>query len=167
MGILANQDQNTLSEINQKYITFSLGDEEYGIPVLQVLEIIKLEKLIQIPHSKDYFMGLMDIRGQVNPIIDLKKKLGIHLDTVDSENQRAIMINASGKKVGLAVDRVSHVIRFPPESIDTGPPSVKTASSRFIFGVGKNKDQFVVLMNLENIFTPEELGELFGIQDEE
>lgn len=156
-----NKEDTSTSEIKQKFITFALGDEEYGIPVLQVLEIIKMDDLIQIPHALDYFMGLMDIRGQVIPIINLKKKLGIHLDTKDSEVERAIIIDSGGRKVGLAVDRVSHVIRFPPEAIDTGPPSVKTASSRFIFGVGKNKDQFVVLMNLESLFSGEEAQELF------
>lgn len=155
------KDQTSVSEIRQKYITFSLGEEEYGIPVLQVLEIIKMDNLIQLPHAKDYFMGLMDIRGQVIPIINLKKKLGIHLDVAAGEMDRAIIIETSGRKVGLAVDRVSHVIRFPPEAIDMGPPSVKSASSRFIFGVGKHKDQFVVLMNLEMLFSVEEVEELF------
>lgn len=154
-------DKKKISEIDQKYITFSLGEEEYGIPVLQVLEIVKVEELIQIPHAQEYFMGLMDIRGQVLPIINLKKKLGIHLESSESDMDRAIIIETGGKKVGLMVDRVSHVIRFPPESIDTGPPSVKTASSRFIFGVGKNKDQFVVLMNLENLFTSDEMDGIF------
>jgi purine-binding chemotaxis protein CheW len=155
------KEQSAVAEIKQKYITFSLGDEEYGIPVLQVLEIIKMDNLIQIPHARDYFMGLMDIRGQVVPIINLKKKLGIHLDTLDTRMDRSIIIQSGGKRVGLAVDRVSHVIRFPPESIDTGPPTVKTASSRFIFGVGKARDQFVVLMNLENLFSSDEVEEVF------
>jgi purine-binding chemotaxis protein CheW len=156
------EDKSSLAEIKQKYITFSLGEEEYGIPVLQVLEIVKIDDLINIPHAREYFVGLMDIRGQVLPIIDLKKKLGIHLEAQRGDLDRAIIIQTSGKKIGLLVDKVSHVIRFPPENIDTGPPSVKSASSRFIFGVGKTKDQFVVLMNLENLFSQEEIEGLFN-----
>jgi len=156
------EDKSSLAEIKQKYITFSLGEEEYGIPVLQVLEIVKIDDLIHIPHARDYFVGLMDIRGQVLPIIDLKKKLGIHLEALRGDLDRAIIIQTGGKKIGLLVDKGSHVIRFPPENIDTGPPSVKSASSRFIFGVGKTKDQFVVLMNLENLFTMEEIEGLFS-----
>ncbi len=159
---LNTEDKSSLAEIKQKYITFSLGEEEYGIPVLQVLEIVKIDDLIHIPHARDYFVGLMDIRGQVLPIIDLKKKLGIHLESLRGDMDRAIIIQTGGKKIGLLVDKVSHVIRFPPENIDTGPPSVKSASSRFIFGVGKNKEQFVVLMNLENLFTQEEIEGLFS-----
>lgn len=150
------------SEVKQKYITFSLGDEDYGIPVLQVIEIVKIDNLIHIPHAMDYFMGLMDIRGHVLPVINLKKKLGIHLESQDTQMDRAIIIETAGKKIGLAVDKVSHVTRFPPESIDAGPPTVKNASTRFIAGVGKHQDQFIVLMNLENLFSAEELAGLFS-----
>ena len=150
----------------QKYITFSLGEEEYGVPVLQVHEIVKMDEIIKIPHSYDYFMGLMDIRGHVIPVIDLKKKLGIQFG--DSENidsiatRRAIIIDVYDKRIGLAVDKVSHVNRFPPESIDSGPPAVKSSANRYIAGVGKFKDQFVVLMSLTNLFTPEEVDNIFG-----
>lgn len=153
-------EKKTDLEIHQKYITFSLGEEDYGIPVLQVLEIVKLEGLISIPQSKDFFLGMMDIRGHVLPVIDLKKKLGIQIDLM-TDFDRAIIIETAGRKVCLAVDRVGHVMRFPPEAIDSGPPTIKNQSSRFITGVGKQNEQFVVLMTLDQLFTPEELDELF------
>lgn len=149
------------TEVEQKYITFSMGDEDYGIPVMQAHEIVRIEELIDIPHSKSYFMGLMDIRGIVLPIIDLRKKLGIGSETDSSALDRAIVIETAGRRVGLAVDRVSHVIRFNPENIDAGPPTIKSASTRFITGVGKHQDRFVVLMNLENLFSAEEMAEFF------
>ncbi len=183
-------------EIQQKYLTFMLGEEEYGIPVLQVAEIVKVENLIKIPHSRNYFLGLMDIRGKVLPIVDLKRKLAIQTDDEDRPPEvgakqadasstgegakpetaaaqavrnarkkldRAIIINMSGRRIGLAVDQVSHVVRFPPESIDPGPPSLKSAASKFVTGVGKNKDEFVVLMNLNHLFTEDEISGLFHV----
>ena len=152
--------QGAASDIHQKYITFSLGEEDYGIPVLQVLEIVKIENLIQLPHSRDYFVGLMDIRGTVLPVINLRKKLGIHMDAGDNQAERAVIIQAGNKRIGLAVDRVSHVHDFPTDSIDAGPATIKSASNRFITGVGKIKDHFVILLNLENLFTVEELAGL-------
>jgi purine-binding chemotaxis protein CheW len=149
------------SEVEQKYIVFSLGDEDYGLPVLQVHEIVRINELIKVPHSRTYFMGLMDIRGRVLPVIDLKKKLGIHLEDAPQKLDRAIILETAGRRVGLSVDKVSHVVRFNADEIDSGPPTVKTVSTRFITGVGKYKDQFVVLMNLENLFSDEELKELF------
>ncbi|MCB1308125.1 MAG: purine-binding chemotaxis protein CheW [Leptospiraceae bacterium] len=152
--------QNSNQEIEQKYLTFILGEEEYGVPVLQVKEVVKVENLIPIPHSRRYFRGLMDIRGRVLPVIDLKQKLGI--DPGESQaQQRAIIIEVQNKRIGLAVDQVSHVVRFPPENIDPGPPSLKSATSKFVTGVGKNRDEFVVLMNLENLFADDELAGLF------
>ena len=164
------RDKNTQSETILKYLTFSLGIEEYGIPVLQVLEIIKINKLIEVPHAKKYFLGLMDVRGHVVPVIDLKTKLGIfysededldeagkHEDEEDEFGDRAIIIKAFGKRVGLAVDKVSHVHNFNTNSIDVGPASMKNASSRYITGVGKIKDNFVILLDLENLFTEGEI----------
>ena len=153
--------KRSISEVEQKYIVFSLGDEEYGLPVLQVHEIVRLTELIKVPHSREYFMGLMDIRGRVLPVINLKRKLGIHLDEEESALDRAIILETGGRRVGLSVDKVSHVVRLASEEIDSGPPTVKTVSTRFITGVGKHKDRFVVLMNLEHLFSDEELQELF------
>ncbi|MCB1138561.1 MAG: purine-binding chemotaxis protein CheW [Leptospiraceae bacterium] len=153
--------KKALSEVEQKYIVFSLGEEEYGLPVLQVHEIVRLSEIIKVPHSREYFMGLMDIRGKVLPVINLKKKLGIHLEDRETVLDRAIILETAGRRVGLSVDRVSHVVRFAAEEIDSGPPTVKTVSTRFITGVGKHKDRFVVLMNLEHLFSDEELEELF------
>ena len=149
-------------ESEQKYITFSLGDEEYGVPVIQVVEIVKMDDLIMIPHSLNYFKGLLDIRKQVVPVIDLKKKLEILLDGDTVTNyDRAIIIKAYGKRIGLAVDHVSHVVRFLPENIDAGPPAVKSSANRYIAGVGKHKDHFIVLINLENLFSPDEIEMIF------
>ncbi len=155
-----SRTRTATDDIQQKFITFSLGEEDYGIPVLQVLEIVKIDTLINLPHSRDYFIGLMDIRGTVIPIINLKRKLGIHIDSTDDKSDRAIMIHAGGKRIGLAVDKVSHVHDFPPDSIDSGPTTIRSASNRFITGVGKIKDQFIILLNLENLFTAEELAGL-------
>lgn len=159
-------------EIQQKYLTFMLGEEEYGVPVLQVAEIVKVENLIRIPHARNYFLGLMDIRGRVLPIVDLKLKLAIqtqdhhqHPDQPGATSKsldRAIIIEIQGRRIGLAVDQVSHVVRFPPENIDPGPPSLKSAASKFVTGVGKNDEEFVVLMNLNHLFTEEELSGLFS-----
>lgn len=152
-----------IEEIEQKYLTFFLGEEEYGIPVLQVQEIVRIEKLIRLPHARDYFLGLMDIRNRVLPIVDLKARLAIQSEDEDrrGEGDRAIIIEIQGRRIGLAVDQVSHVVRFPPESIDPGPPSLKSSASRFITGVGKSNDEFVVLMNLNHLFSEDELSGLF------
>jgi purine-binding chemotaxis protein CheW len=105
---------------------------------------------------------MMDIRGKVVPIIDLRVKL--ELDKNETSPDRAIIIEVEKKRIGLAVDRVSSVVQFRAEDIDQGPPAVKSVHTRYIAGIGKWKDRFIVLMNLDHLFSAEELSELFSTQ---
>ncbi len=155
--------ERAAAEIAQKFLTFSLGEEDYGIPVAQVAEIVKIERLISIPHARQYFLGLMDIRGKVLPVIDLGERLGIEREGEKPRLDRAIITVINRRRIGLAVDRVQRVERFPPENIDPGPPSLKNSSSRFVTGVGKNQDEFVVLLNLDHLFSEDELAGLFQL----
>ncbi len=148
------------SDLDTKYITFSMGEEEYGVPVLQVVEIVRREKLIPVPHARDELIGLMDIRGAVLPLINLKARLGLGRE--EPEGDRAIVMEMAGRRVALAVDRVSHVEAFPEDMVDTGPTAMRSASSRFILGVGKKGDRFVILLDLRDLFGREELQKLAG-----
>lgn len=144
----------------QKYITFSLGDEDYGVPVTEVLEIVRIENLIRVPHSVEYFLGMMDVRGQVIPVVDLRKKL--HMDFLTEKPERAILVQTGGRKIGLAVDKVTHVKNFSADTIDEGPPVLRGGSARHVLGVGKSGDQFIVLITLEGLFSPDEIAQIFG-----
>lgn len=147
------------SEIDHQYILFSLGDEEYAIPISLVDEIIKIRNLIRIPKAKTYFAGIMDIRGKVVKMVDLAIKL-----TVPREGEmtydRAIVVKVSGQSVGIIVDKVTNVVLFPPESINPPPPSVKGISGRYITGIGKKDDRFIIIIDVEKILGTEELTEL-------
>ncbi|MDV6236842.1 chemotaxis protein CheW [Leptospira ellisii] len=147
------------SEIDHQYILFSLGDEEYAIPISLVDEIIKINNLIRIPKAKTYFAGIMDIRGKVVKMVDLAIKL-----TVPREGEltydRAIVVKVGGQSVGIIVDKVSNVVLFPPESINPPPPSVKGISGRYITGIGKKDDRFIIIIDVEKILGAEELAEL-------
>ncbi|TGK30962.1 purine-binding chemotaxis protein CheW [Leptospira gomenensis] len=147
------------SEIDHQYILFSLGDEEYAIPISLVDEIIKINNLIRIPKAKSYFAGIMDIRGKVVKMVDLAIRL-----TVPREGEltydRAIVVKVGGQSVGIIVDKVSNVVLFPPESINPPPPSVKGISGRYITGIGKKDDRFIIIIDVEKILGAEELAEL-------
>ena len=174
--------KTTLTDMEQKYITFTLGGEDFGVPVLQVIEIVKIENLITIPQSNRYFLGLMDIRGNILPIVNLRARLELQAEDLAAaanaednmahnhsvfrrdQETRAIITEVGERRVGLGVDRVTHVFQFPPDSIDPGPATVRGVASRCVIGVGKQKDRLVVLMNLQNLFTSEEISTLYGIE---
>ncbi len=143
-----------------KFIIFTMDEEEYGINISQVLEIVRLENIIPIPHSVEYFMGMIDIRGKVIPVIDFKKKL--RLKTEHSQKpEKLIIIEFEGQRIGLAVDKVLSVMDFKQEEIDLGPPAVKSFHTEYILGIGKKSDKFIVLINLINLFDKEEMDQFF------
>ncbi|EMO70139.1 chemotaxis protein CheW [Leptospira santarosai] len=147
------------SEIDDQYILFSLGDEEYAIPISLVDEIIKVSNLIRIPKAKDYFAGIMDIRGKVVKMVDLALRLTIpRMGEISYD--RAIVVKVNGQSVGIIVDKVANVVLFPPESINPPPPSVKGISGRYITGIGKKDDRFIIIIDVEKILGAEELTEL-------
>jgi purine-binding chemotaxis protein CheW len=151
--------KNPTNYIIDQYIIFNLGEEEYAVPISIVEEIVKIENLIRVPKSKNFFAGIMDIRGKVVRMIDLARKLNIKI-TEDKQPDRAIVIKIGGKSVGIIVDKVSHVVTFPQNQIDPPPPSVKGISSRYIIGVGKKDNRFIILIDIEKILTIEEVAEI-------
>lgn len=140
-------------------VCFKIGNEEYGIDILQVQEILKLPRVTKLPKSKPYIMGVIDLRGKVLPIVDLSKRFGIDSNR-DTENSRAIVVNISGKRVGLGIDSVSHVIKVGANDIEPPPPVVRGISGKYIVGIAKMEDGFIVVLDINQMFSTEELGSL-------
>jgi purine-binding chemotaxis protein CheW len=137
-------------------VCFKIGSEEYGLDILQVQEILKLPKVTKLPRSKPFIMGVIDLRGKVLPIVDLSKRFGIESNKM-SENSRAIVVNIGGKKVGLGIDSVSHVIKVNSNDIEPPPAVVKGISGKYIVGVAKVENGFVILLNINQMFSTEEM----------
>jgi purine-binding chemotaxis protein CheW len=138
-------------------VCFKIGNEEYGIDILQVQEILKLPKVTKLPKSKAYIMGVIDLRGKVLPIVDLSRRFGIESNKL-TENSRAIVVNIGGKRVGLGIDSVSHVIKINANDIEPPPPVVRGISGKYIVGIAKMEDGFVVILDINQMFSTEELG---------
>lgn len=140
-------------------VCFKIGNEEYGIDILQVQEILKLPKVTKLPRSKDYIMGVIDLRGKVIPIIDLSSKFNIK-SKIDRESSRAIVVDINGKNVGLGIDSVSHVVKINQSEIEPPPPIVKGISGKYVVGIAKLTEGFVVILDISHIFSKDELSQL-------
>jgi purine-binding chemotaxis protein CheW len=151
------------NHLNEQYITFTIGEEDYAISIINVEEIVKVTNLIKVPKSQSYFVGLMDIRGKVVNMIDLSKKI-MNKKTNESNLNRAIIVKIQSKSLGIIVDKVSHVVHFAPNQIDPPPPSVKGVSSNYILGVAKRDNRFIIIMDIEKILTSEELAEVTSLK---
>ena len=139
-------------------VCFKIGSEEYGIDILQVQEILKIPKVTKLPKSSRHILGVIDLRGRVIPIIDLGKRFGIVADL--SNSSRAVVVDIEGKQVGLAIDSVSHVIKVDAGDIEPPPPVVKGISGKYIVGIAKLKTGFVVILDINQIFSSEEIMSL-------
>ena len=142
-------------------VCFKVGIEEYGIEILKVQEILKLPKVTKLPKSAAYIMGVIDLRGKVIPIINLSKRFS-HEAREGSTDKRAIVVDIRGKQIGLAIDTVSHVVKFDAGNIEPPPPTLKGISGRYIIGVAKHNQGYVIILDIDKIFSSEELNIISG-----
>lgn len=150
-------EKNEKTMNSMQIVCFKIGDEEYGIEILKVQEIYKLPQITRLPKAAPHVLGVIDFRGKVMPIIDLKKKFGIE-DGDSYDNGRAIVVDIKGKRVGLAIDSVSHVIKVDSGDIEPPPPIVKGISGRYIIGIAKVDNGFIIILDINQIFSSEELN---------
>jgi purine-binding chemotaxis protein CheW len=139
-------------------VCLKIGNEEYGIDILKVQEIQKVPKLVKLPFAQEHVLGVIDLRGKVIPIVDLGKRFGIISDI--SKSNRIVVVDIEGKKIGLAIDGVSNVINIDSGKIDPPPPVIRGISGKYIIGVAKVQEGFIVILDINQIFSAEELASL-------
>jgi len=146
----------------KQIISFKIKDEEYGLEILKVKEVIRIKEITKLPKAPDFVKGVINLRGDVIPIIDLREKFGISGDKY-SETKRVIIVEVEERSMGIIVDSVSHVIRIAESQIDTSP-FLGGISKEFISGVIKFDERLIVLLNIDKILTTEEKIEMDKIQ---
>ncbi|MDI3546601.1 MAG: purine-binding chemotaxis protein CheW [Halanaerobiales bacterium] len=136
---------------NRKQIViFQLGEEEYGINILQTKEIIKPSKITNVPNTPDYVLGVINLRGQIVPVIDLRKRFAIAA-TETTDKQRVITIEVRDSLIGLVVDSVNGVVWLNMNELEPAPEIAGGIEQEFIEGVGKIEDRLLVLIDLEKL----------------
>lgn len=135
-------------------VTFSLTDgqkkEEYAIPIEQVREIRAVESITQIPNSKSYVKGIMNLRGLIVPVIDVKDKLGMKSNAESNAKQRILVADLRNSLAGLLVDEVDHVMRIQTDSVDDPPQNILD-SNNYIKGIVKISQRLIVLLDVTKL----------------
>mgnify|MGYP002398912450 CR=1 FL=1 len=134
----------------QQFVAFKLGSEEYGISILQVQEIKRITDITRVPYAPVYVQGVINLRGSVLPVIDLKTKLNFS-STDDTDDTRIIIVKLEDYSVGMIVDAVSEVLRLTNEQIEPSPAFVGGLEAEYIQGVGKVDGRLVILLNMVNV----------------
>lgn len=146
-------------------VVFKLGEEEYGVPITQVQEINRLVTPTKIPKSPAFVEGVINLRGKIIPIIDLKKRFNLTLSAY-TEDTRIVVVEINGNTVGVIVDAVSEVLRINSANIEPAPSIIAGIDAEYLNGVGKVDNRLLILLDLNKILTSKEQDELNNIQGE-
>jgi purine-binding chemotaxis protein CheW len=136
-------------------VTFNLG-EEYGVPISQVQEIVRVSGITMVPNSPSYMEGVINLRGRVLPVLNLRKRLRLSNKEI-SKASRIVVTEVGNKVIGLLVDAVSHVIRIPSEYVEPAPEEVLEIDTDYITGVGKLQSRLVILLDLGKLLKKENI----------
>ncbi len=160
-GCLCDKKKSGSKEVLH-LVTFRLGDEEYSVDILRVQEIIRHTELTRVPKAPGFVDGVINLRGKVIPVLDLRKRFG--LDAIEKTNEtRIIVVDINDKTVGFKVDAVSEVLRLPADTVEDAPEILTDADSGYIKGVGKMEGRLIILLEVSKILTTSEKDGLGGI----
>jgi purine-binding chemotaxis protein CheW len=143
--------------IGGEFLTFRLGHEEYGIDILKVQEIRSYEQPTRIANVPDFVKGVVNLRGVIVPVVDLRLKLGCQNVEYNSFTV-VIVLNVRGRVVGAVVDSVSDVLELTTESIKPAPSMSSSVDTKYITGIGSISERMLILMDIESLMTSPEMG---------
>jgi len=147
----------SIKETNIEALAFRLGKEEYGVDILKVQEIRGHDPITRIANAPDFIRGVVNLRGIIVPIIDLRQRFGI--DVPASERLSVVIVlNIAGRVIGMVVDSVSDVIRLGPEDIRPAPAMGAVFDTDFLLGLGTIDERMLILLDIERLMSSEELG---------
>ncbi len=139
-----------------KYLTFGLAKEDYGLEILKVREIIGMIDITLVPLTPEYFKGVINLRGKVIPVVDLRMKFGM-----ESSEQTAqtciIVVDVNGVEMGVVVDRVLEVLDITGEDIEDAPSFGADVNTEYIRGIGKTEGKVTILLDIDGVLSSEEI----------
>lgn len=150
------QEQKMAGAAEEQLVVFQLSNETYGIEISAVHEIIRMQSITKVPRTPSFVEGVINLRGRIVPVIDLHKRFELPLEE-ETVHSRIIVVEVKGVTVGMIVDSVSEVLRIPQSSIDPPPPAITGGiETEYLRGVGKWKENLIILLNLERVLDKSE-----------
>ena len=144
-----------------KYLTFFLAGEEYGLEILKVSEIIGMQPITRVPRMPEFVRGVINLRGKVIPITDLRRKFGMDAD--GQEDSCILVVQMKGVQTGIVVDRVSEVVAIAEADIEDAPSFGAGIRTEFLLGIGKAGGRVKLLLDIDKVLVTTELAALQAI----
>jgi purine-binding chemotaxis protein CheW len=133
-------------------VTFKLHDEEYAIEITKAKEIILVEGVTHVPQMPDFIEGIINLRGNVIPVIDLRKRFGL-AQTALGDQARIVVTRMDSRIIGLIVDSVSQVIKIPLKNIQPPPDTIAHLAGEYLVSIGKIDNKMILILDIEKVFT--------------
>jgi len=143
----------------EQLVVFELGHEVYGVDISRVHEIIRLAQITRVPRAPDFVEGVINLRGRVIPVIDLKKRFGLSTDS-HSKTSRIVVVDVDDNTIGMIVDGVSEVLRLPVGAVEPPSPLVVTVDSDYVRGIAKLEERLIILLDLDKILSRQQRSRL-------
>lgn len=140
-------------------VSFKVGEAEFGVDILRVQEINKMMELTIVPNTPTFVVGVVNLRGRIIPILNLRTRLGLPVKEYDLET-RIIVVEMEDRTIGFIVDEVKEVLRIPKNITEPPPDIVSGVNSDYITAIGKMEDRLLILLDLAKILTSEEMNSL-------
>lgn len=143
-------------------VTLTLGEEEYAVDILKVQEINRMKEITRVPNAPSYVEGVINLRGKVIPVVNLRAKFGL-IDKEKDDKTRIMIMDIQGITMGLIVDSVSEVLRIPTSIVEPTPPMASNISSEFIKGIAKLDERLIILLDMDRLLGKSEDTELLQL----
>ena len=159
------QNANTAQAfVPRKYLSFQLGEEMYGISVNHIREIISIQQITPVPHKPDYVKGIMNLRGKVIPVMDMRIKFSLGDESFDERTCIVVVMveDEDGKEytAGLIVDSVDEIMRIQEEDFESDPGVGNSSTTAHVVGLAKGRDNLISLLNIERVVVDETFADM-------
>jgi purine-binding chemotaxis protein CheW len=151
-------------EKDLQLVGFRIGRETFGLPIALVREIVRVPEITSVPNAPDYIEGVINLRGRIIPVVDLRKRFG-DMSGATSKKNRIVVVELENRLIGLLVHSASEVLRIPPSEIESPQNMFQEGELSYITGVGKLKGRLVILLDLSRILERKELRRLDEFAD--
>jgi len=163
MNLARKDNQMTEKDYQYQLVTFQLGEEHYGIDIMDVKEIVRLQDIRPIPNAPSYVEGIINLRGEIIPIINLHKRFHIKRAVIGEDEELLsgfIIIDIDGMKLGVVIDKIARVVTIENEQIQAPPQMLSGIGAEYIQGVIQNEDGYLIILDIRRLFNPKELQKI-------
>lgn len=160
------QMKNPTAGAQTQVIVFKLGDTEFAVPITQAVRIVRLSPITRVPRAPDFLEGVINVEGDVIPVVDLKKRFSLPRTPYDPKS-RIIVVETEGQRVGMLVDLVREILSLSAEALEPPPAMIADINGVYLTGVARLAERLLIILDLTNVLTIEEVSALQQVSADE